>query len=149
MTTIDFRATDVPVVEHALECLERGWTQGAFARQADGSHAVVHDGDAGYFEACSWCAQGALREGAFKVYGSIDGVGYLKGDVTSAKASNIANRIADMLQVEWLAAWNDEPRRTQADVVDAFKAYLAHCKSSRDYLERLAADPIEGTFLTE
>lgn len=81
------------------EYVERGWCQGALAKDADGSRVGPTDPDA-----CQWCAMGAIR------------AGHLTGSITEeqhVRIFNIINSVCDGL----LGTWNDAPFRTQAEVV--------------------------------
>ena len=65
---------------------------------------VAYDSD----RACAWCAIGALAAAADDRLGT-------------GSAVSTADVIADELGVGSLPAWNDEPGRTQAEVVAALR----------------------------
>ena len=92
----------------AADMIESGWTQNAFARDEWG-HSVGPDEDA----ATSWCLNGALWLVLYK-------------NTTFNRASNcfasIYYKLIKNLKLsEFAAKWNDDPDRTQKDVVRLLK----------------------------
>ena len=91
--------TAATVLREARKLVERGWTQGAAARTADGK-SVGEDSPA----ATCWCSLGAMSKGSDDCDVYADAKGFL---LMAVAASNIAK-------------WNDALGRTQAEVVNAF-----------------------------
>lgn len=94
-------SASVEKLKAARELVARpgGWTQEAFARDDEGQQTQSRSRDA-----VCWCAEGAL------------------------KASRSGFAEFDFLQKLLglpIAVWNDEPGRTQADVVAAFDRAIA------------------------
>ena len=88
------------VYNEAITFVEKGWTQLASARTERGS--ACNPGDK---EAVSWCLTGALRVASERLLGP----GF---------EENIINHLGpDMFSV----LWNDEPYRTQEDVVELLR----------------------------
>lgn len=85
-------------VDRAIARIKRGWTQGAFARDANG-HSTDPECDA----AVCWCIEGAL------------------GDDDHHGIAGLMTRFREAagLSREWGHAWtwNDAMTRTQADVL--------------------------------
>lgn len=105
----------VAILEEARERIEKGWTQGAFARNSVGD-AVNEDSE----QACAWCVTGALMA-APRI--AVDDAArfYLHKAIAS---------IDDASQHS-LASWNDAPDRTQEEVLAAFDAAIKIARSSR------------------
>lgn len=101
----------VAVLDSMTERLERGWTQGFFARRADGGYCSSQDP-----LATSWCLEGARRA----VSSSLElgaAVSLVLGSVIPASMlgpHEAADRFSDTVE---RIAWNDEPGRTQAEVL--------------------------------
>lgn len=87
-------------LREARALIERGWTQGWFARTAAGN-------DCWYSakEASCWCVTGAL----FRVAISVREESRLAGTFLAAIDTT-----------DGIAGWNDVPDRTQAEVLAAF-----------------------------
>ena len=95
----------IDALVRARELVERGWCQGWFARDADGVEVSFASQSA-----CRFCAIGAIRRVADIPDGN-NGIGLLfrAGGLTALD----------------LAAWNDAPERTQADVLALYDAAIA------------------------
>lgn len=80
------------------------WTQGAFARHADG----IPDSPSAVFATC-WCIAGAIA----KVYsrGKMDGGSY----------HEMRLKMLEVTDTEGLAEFNDAPERTHAEVLEAVR----------------------------
>ena len=87
----------------------KSWTQGTYARAADGASVPVHHEDA----AC-WCAMGAVYEVA---------------SGSCAKAANLAiSGLADAIPDGFggdVAIFNDDPATTQTAIVALFDRAIA------------------------
>lgn len=84
----------------ALELIKMGWTQGSKARDMDGKSCLFSG-----LPPVAWCAYGALET----AYPSWEGM----------KAA--LARVRDVLGSNAIMAWNDEPGRTQVEVVAVFE----------------------------
>lgn len=84
----------------AVDYIKKGWTQGAFARKADGSPTYSLDP-----EAVCWCAFGALNM-AYPDHGYV-------GVFTELKTAIGGEQL--------VAYWNDDPNRTQQEVIAMFE----------------------------
>ncbi len=82
---------------------DRGWTQGAFARDGKGSPVDTRDE-----QALSFCATGAIFATEDPAVGSLQARTALRAAVTSD-----------------LETWNDAPDRILADVLGAFDRAVA------------------------
>lgn len=95
----------------ARKLVAKGWTQGAAAKDRDGVGV-----DPRSRRAVCWCAGGAINAGAWDARDSSRAVRYLQR----------------MLRIKWpLAAWNDEPDRTQRSVLAAFDRAIKRCRKSK------------------
>jgi len=104
--TIDREAVATKLDE-ARALIERGWTQHQYAR-GKGRRRARPNGKA----ATCFCALGALH----KAYG-ID-------DYDSSPAAAVLRQV-----VGPIPQWNDDPERTQTDVVEAFERAAAGVRS--------------------
>ena len=84
----------------ARKLIEQGWTQGTYARDANGE-----DVDATDDRAVCWCSYGAI----VRAYDE---------DFEAAEAARDVLRAA--VGTKYAASWNDAPERTQAEVLQAF-----------------------------
>jgi hypothetical protein len=91
--------------------IERGWSQDADARDADGE--VVRLGS---LEACSWSLAGAFALVA------MDGIP-MSHVVPALRA------IAEVAGTDSLVEWNDDPMRTHEEVLEALDAALLGLES--------------------
>lgn len=78
---------------------EGAWTQGTWARTANGSD------DAAIGEDVCWCAYGAIRRASEFV-----------NDLSDECVEKVRQLVGDVI------TWNDAPERTQAEVVAALRA---------------------------
>jgi hypothetical protein len=92
-------ARTADILDLAADLIEPpgAWTQGAFARAADGASVVSTDP-----LAVCWCASGAIS----KVTGSI-----------SSEAVFVVREALRKHLPDFIARWNDDPARTQPEVV--------------------------------
>lgn len=92
------------LLQKAISRIERGWTQHAMARDADGERVRLSDDP----KACSWCLCGAIQGDDFK-------------------ASNaLYNLLFDRLPKGFrnLSEWNDEPGRTLDEVLALLRSVV-------------------------
>lgn len=96
----------VEVLKRARETISKPerWTQGAYARDARGYPIGV-----GHSDAVCFCATGAIARGA--------------PDPEARALAQMGVRIGRR-PVEGLAAWNDAPERTHAEVLAAFDSAI-------------------------
>lgn len=97
--------TTVEVLRKARELVAAGWTQGHYALDADGK--VTEDSSP---TACKFCMAGALFR------------------VTNSQADEVwreARRALKAAIGDTLVSFNDAPKRTQDEVVDAFDRAIA------------------------
>lgn len=91
------------------ERIARGWTQGRYARNAKGG-SVGPDG----LDAVCWCASGALC---------------LDGDI-GVDARMALRQTIRAYDAVGIVTWNDDPGRTQADVLKAFDDTIARLEAA-------------------
>ena len=101
------------LLEGAQELIEQAWCQGADARDADG--AAV---DPWSPSAASWSLLGAIvavleREAA------------LSGEIALDELATALYALADLVDTDSLAAWNDHPLRSGAQVADVLGEAMA------------------------
>ncbi len=102
-------ASDVAdTLDKARALIEKGWTQDAEARNADGLDVADLDPSCDDVEPVCWCAGGAM----FTV----------KGDLSYTTVAAVFNAATG---AECVAEWNDAEGRTQAEVIQAFKEAAA------------------------
>lgn len=112
-----FGMQEVEMVDHMLACIRKGWTQYANARNDLGEEVSSKDPTA-----TRWCVNGARNaaaehfmwlgaDGALVVASKVD-LGF------RAYLTRTAGFRAPSL-------WNDEPERTQAEVIAALEGYRA------------------------
>lgn len=100
--------TVAEALTEARELLDKkGWTQGAYARDANGDEVLYYSKDA-----CKFCARGAL----FKACGN-DALYLLASDALDKFIPNALTVI-----------WNDDPGRTKEDVLAVFTAAIEASK---------------------
>jgi hypothetical protein len=96
------------VLARARELISSSWTQDAEARNADGLEISPWSP-----EAVSWSLLGALVAG-------YEGLIWSAGERTAfEQLARACLLLADVLDSDSLAAWNDAPGRTQTDVLAA------------------------------
>jgi hypothetical protein len=84
--------------------IRRGWTQGTLAENADGVHVIATDSDA-----CKWCLMGAINASFGTVEKSQPALVAAQKAIAELTGKNIGNIS--------LSQWNDEPGRTQEEVI--------------------------------
>lgn len=89
----------------AYEYIERGWTQGTFARGADGQQVLIHEARATCF-----CVLGAI----IRAYPDPDGQERVFG--------KLCVHLGLAVGQDSLSDWNDHPDRTRDEVLEALKA---------------------------
>jgi len=97
--------TTLEVLRGARAKIAQGWCQGASARDADGQLTGVTQPDA-----CCWCAIGAVYAAA-----------PLEPDSGDAAFEYLARVTPGHL----IGTWNDDPSRTQAEVLALFDRAIA------------------------
>ena len=112
------------VLVRAKELIEKGFTKGAPARSEEG-RAVPSVSEF----ATSWCSVGAIRKSCFES-GSVEmhapAFEILSRQIEPKEFDHDLNRERLFgLHRERIAAFNDEPKTTQADVVALFDAAIA------------------------
>lgn len=105
-------ATVSEILSAAADLIEtRGWTQGAAARDPKGAAVDGQDPDA-----CCWCAIGAINRAtparSFEEF---------QAAMTTVERVLELPSERDTWGLYPLASWNDDPSRTQAEVVQALR----------------------------
>lgn len=101
------------VLRHASEKIERGWIQGALARDHAGQIVGPHSPDA-----VCWCAAGAITCVAVRLTGSEMGrYIHLEEMARALLCTHLGLRYSQTITV-----WNDSISRTKAEVVDAMRS---------------------------
>jgi hypothetical protein len=108
------------------------WTQGAFARRADGAMMRSSDGWAGHAvwshaDAEKWCLLGALRLCALRAHGYEYPEFARRAEVALEWSLNAEREIGAPYRAVW--AWNDVDGRTQTDVLVALRRAYVRVKS--------------------
>lgn len=98
------------IVEGAMEKIRQGWNQRALARDENGGIVSFNSP-----QACSHCLMGALMCVA---YPTPEASNVLSTDANLEKAERA---VMLAIQTKQMATWNDQPHRTQADVLDALE----------------------------
>jgi hypothetical protein len=95
--------TTLQILEESLVLVTDGWTQGEWAKDANGK-GLVYDNP----KATCFCAEGAiLRSGA--------------SEDSSIPQEDAQERLKEaIVSTESIADWNDAPERTQEEVIVAF-----------------------------
>jgi hypothetical protein len=83
----------------AMELIEKGWTQRAFARDRDGRKVLASDP-----RACKWCIGGAIY------------LAYPDQTAWLEAVAKLRKVIGDIALPTW---WNDAPERTHEEVIEA------------------------------
>ena len=97
-----------PILRRArirLHCPER-WTQGASARLDDGRHCHPEDP-----AATSHCVVGAIQH--------LTAPTGANSDMFYAATTHLQRTLARTISDPWLTIWNDDPRTTHQDILDA------------------------------
>ena len=98
--------TTLEVLKAARAKIEKGWTQGAMARDKNGVALSCSDQDA----AC-WCVMGATMAVTHDIPTTNAAIGFLRLAVG-----------------DFAPRWNDTPGRTQAEVLAAFDKAIELCE---------------------
>lgn len=96
------------VLEEAADLLAKpgAWTQGALSRDADGKNVPLNDG-------ICFCMGGAISKSA---------------DGAKTAQRKAMQAVRDVVGAGWVAGWNDDPKRTQAEVVAKLREAAALAK---------------------
>jgi len=106
--------------QHAQDLIERGWTQHADARAAD--HSIVHPCDG---RAVSWSLLGAL-------VAAVEHVAADEGEhIAIGQLAHTCSVLADILDTDSLAQWNDARERSRDEVIAALEQAGRQRKESR------------------
>ena len=97
------------ILQAARDLIAKGWTQGAYAR--DARDAVTPYGGP---SACKFCASGAIAH-------------IIGGNAAASDEWYRALRVLTETTNWPIASWNDQPYRTQADVLSAYDRAIASC----------------------
>jgi hypothetical protein len=87
----------------AIDYIRKGWTQGQYARDKNGISVYSDD----FEKAVCWCAIGALMAAY-----SIDGFCTREYEPALEKLRKLVGTC--------ILFWNDNPQRTQAEVIEVF-----------------------------
>lgn len=96
------------ILVRALELIELGWTQGAFARDSTGRSVPI-----GSPLACQWCSDGARNRAKRELN-------------ASPTDSEVARKALEAVMGDSISGFNDP--HTKAEVVAAFKAAIESTK---------------------
>jgi hypothetical protein len=112
---------DTRLPQHVRRLIERGWTQHADARAADGS--VVHPCDG---RAVSWSLLGAL-------VAAVEHIAADEGEHTAiGQLARTCMLLADIVDTDSLEEWNDARERARDDVVAALDHATADLAGQQD-----------------
>jgi hypothetical protein len=103
------------LLEGARELVADSWCSGSDAVDANGFEVAPWDD-----RAASWSLLGAL-------VAVLEQDGSLAGELPLAELGAALFVLAGLVQTESLADWNDDPRQTQANVVDVLDEAAARC----------------------
>lgn len=84
----------------AIALIEKGWTKGAYARDAENVNVDENDPSA-----CSWCIQGAL---------------YRAGAGTEMQEA-VESAVETLTGAEYIHVFNDAPERTKEEVLELLR----------------------------
>ena len=101
------RSPGLELLELARELIERGWCQGADARDSAGA-----DVDPWEPLATSWSLLGAIVAALEEVSGAF-------GELPLAHLAAALYALAEIVDDDSLTEWNDDPRRTRDEVLRA------------------------------
>ncbi len=97
------------ILNDAADLVAKGWTQGNYAIDKNERNVAINDPPA-----ASFCIHGALMR-----------------TTAEYEALNDAKMaLRNHLGTDWLIAWNDDPSRTQQQVVDALRGAAVKCQES-------------------
>lgn len=111
------------LLQETRKLVSWGWCQGSDARDSHGASVQPWDG-----RAASWSLLGALvavleREAA------------ASGEVPLQELAAALYPLADLVDTDSLAAWNDDPRRSQAEVLDVLDRAARMYAATRESFE--------------
>lgn len=110
--------TELDILKEARRLIdEKGWTQGAFARDISGSPAS----NPGSMIATRFCVAGACLAASSRLEGDPD------QDRTRVRLSALG-LFREVNDVAETPAWNDAPSRTKDDVLRAFDRAIAEAE---------------------
>ena len=93
------------ILKRARETIKQGWCQGANARDEQNTPVpVLCD------SAVKWCVIGAIFR-------------------QRKNAHMLCDRVRDAADAKNLVSWNDDPNRTQADVLAVFDKVIERCET--------------------
>ena len=98
------------LLKKARVLVARGWSQGADARDSDGSPVDPWDE-----RAVEWSVLGAI-------VAVLEREAKESGEVLLAELAAALYAVADVIEADSLSDWNDDPRRTHAEVVTVLVA---------------------------
>ena len=97
----------VEILDGAIECIKRGWTQGSLAEDSDGN-CVPPDDD----KACSWCISGALIKASSERFSPE--WDFLNASTEIVEATSALLRLT---RGPSLVMWNDAKGRKKYEVI--------------------------------
>jgi hypothetical protein len=114
MTDTNTRQLAKSILNNAHDLLvAKGWTQGAYAKDVNGT-PVGYAGD----DAACFCSLGAIFNAYEKLRPANDEI---KDYRDLANAYGLARRVLEETTGEYVPSWNDAPNRTVAEVLAAFR----------------------------
>jgi hypothetical protein len=116
----DFRG--LRLLQDARELVADAWCRGADARNARGAEVDPWDD-----EAASWSILGAL-------VAVLEREATESGEIALEDLAAALYALADLIETDSLVAWNDHPRRSQAEVVRALDTAAATYEPPSAYL---------------
>ena len=112
------------LLQETRKLVARGWCQGSDARDSQGASVQPWDG-----QAASWSLLGAL-------VAAVEHEAEVSGEMPLEELAAVLSPFADLVDVDSLAAWNDDPGRSQAEVVSvldrAARMYAASSANSAE-----------------
>ena len=105
----------IEIFKKARRLLSTGWCQGELSRDANNNPCEPYENCA-----TQWCALGALSAVA---------------DTSDFNFSRLAGELVNHLGVDifGISDWNDNPRRTQSEVLEEFDNLIEKLKTYEDY----------------
>jgi hypothetical protein len=93
------------LLEETRNLVAQAWCQGSDARDRDGTAVAAWDE-----QAVSWSLLGAL-------VAVVERDAAAQGEIPLEQLAAVLYPLSDLVDTDSLAAWNDDPRRSQAEVV--------------------------------
>lgn len=115
------RRSVINALKKARQAIEKGWAQGAEARNANGLETSVDSR-----EACNFCSLGAIGKSTLHLRGPVgqDATNELAVDVKSW-----SQKYGKDYYLDWPATtitdWNDDPSRKKSQVIAMFDRTIA------------------------